>query len=72
MTRILGIVLIVVGLVGIVFGGIQYDRKKTAVDLGPVDFNVTERKSLPIPPIAGAAAVVAGVALMFVGRRSEA
>lgn len=72
MTRILGIVLIVVGLVGIVFGGIQYDRKKTAVDLGPVDFNVTERKSLPIPPIAGAAAVVAGVVLMFVGRRSEA
>lgn len=72
MTRIVGIVLIVLGLVGIVFGGIQYDRKKTAVDLGPVDFNVTERKSLPIPPIAGAAAVVAGVALMFVGGRRNA
>ena len=72
MTRIVGIVLIVLGLAGIVFGGIQYDRKKTAVDLGPVDFDVTERKSLPIPPIAGAAAVVAGVALMFVGRRTEA
>jgi hypothetical protein len=72
MTRILGIVLIVVGLVGIIFGGIQYDRKRTAVDLGPVDFQVTERKTIPVPPIAGAVALVAGVAMMFVGGKRTA
>lgn len=59
MTRLLGIILIVVGLVGIVFGGIQYDRKKTAVELGPIDVKVTERKSIPVPPIVGALALVA-------------
>ena len=72
MTRILGIVLIVLGLAGLVFGGLSYDKKKADVDLGPVDFEVTERKTLPVPPIAGAVAIVAGVALMFVGRKGEA
>lgn len=72
MTRILGIILIVLGLAGLLFGGLSYDRKKADVDLGPVDFEVTERKTLPVPPIAGAVAIVAGVALMFVGRRGEA
>ena len=72
MTRILGIILIVLGLAGLVFGGLSYDKKKADVDLGPVDFEVTERKTLPVPPLAGAVAIVAGVALMFVGRRGEA
>ena len=72
MTRILGIVLIVLGLAGLVFGGLSYDKKKADVDLGPVDFEVTERKTLPVPPIAGAVAIVAGAALMFVGRKGEA
>lgn len=72
MTRIIGIILILVGLVGVIFGGIQYDQKRTAVELGPVDFKVTERKTLPVSPIAGAVAIVAGAALMFVGgRRAE-
>ena len=70
MTRILGIVLILVGLAGLVWGGIGYDRKKTDVELGPVDFKVTEHKTVPIPPIAGAAAIVAGIALMYVGGRN--
>jgi len=72
MTRILGIILIVLGLAGLLFGGLSYDKKKADVDLGPVDFEVTERKTLPVPPIAGAVAIVAGVALMFVGRKGEA
>jgi hypothetical protein len=73
MTRILGIILLVVGVIGLLAGGIQYDRKRTDVELGPVDFEVRERKTLPVSPIAGAAAIVAGAALLFVGgRRTEA
>jgi hypothetical protein len=72
MTRILGIVLIVLGLAGLVVGGLSFERKKADVDLGPVDFEVTERKTVPVPPVAGAAAVVAGVALMLVAKRGGA
>ena len=72
MTRILGIALIVLGLVGVLFGGIDYKQKRTAADFGPVELKVTERKTVPVPPIAGAVAIVAGAALMFVGRRAAA
>lgn len=66
MTRVIGIVLILIGLAGIAWGGLGWN-KTSDVDLGPVDFEVTERKTLPIPPIAGAVAVVAGLALVLAG-----
>ena len=69
MTRILGIALIVLGLVGVLSGGFEYGKKTTDVDLGPVDFEVREKKTVPVPPIVGAAAIVAGAALLFVGGR---
>ena len=66
MNRAIGIVLILIGLAGIAWGGFSWNKEKD-VDLGPVDIQVTERKSLPIPPIAGAVAVVAGLALVLAG-----
>ncbi len=66
MTRSLGIVLILLGLAGLAWGGIGWN-KKSNVELGPIDLQVTEKKSLPIPPIAGAVAVVSGLALIFAG-----
>lgn len=71
MSRGIGIILILLGLAGLVWGGVNWN-KKSNIDLGPVDLQVTEKKSLPIPPIAGAVAVVAGLALVFAGaRRNE-
>ena len=72
MTRGIGMILILLGLVGLAWGGFSWN-KKSNVELGPFDLQVTEKKSLPIPPIAGAVAVVAGLALVFAGgaRRSE-
>lgn len=69
MGRILGIILILAGLVGLAWGGFSFDKKKTDVDLGPVDFQVTERQTVPIPPVAGGVAVVAGIALLLMDRR---
>jgi hypothetical protein len=69
MIRILGIALIVLGLVGILSGGFEYGKKTTDVELGPVDLQVREKKTVPVPPIVGAAAIVAGAALLFAGRR---
>ena len=72
MSRTVGIVLILLGLAGLAWGGIAWN-KKSNVELGPIDMQVTEKKSLPIPPIAGAVAVVSGLALVFAGgvRRNE-
>ena len=59
----LGILLIVLGLVGLVYGGLSWTSKDTIVDAGPIEITTNKRESLPIPPIAGAAALVAGVVL---------
>lgn len=67
MARVVGMILLVVGLIGLAWGGFTYTQKRHNVDLGPVDFSVNEKKTVPIPPIAGAAAMVAGLALLVAG-----
>jgi len=61
----LGILLIVLGLLGLVYGGLSWTSKDTIVDAGPIEITTDKRESLPIPPIAGAAALVAGVVLLM-------
>ena len=67
--RLIGIVLIVLGIVGLLWGGISWTSEETVADLGPVEINTEERDSLPIPPIAGAVLVVAGVGVLIAAKR---
>jgi hypothetical protein len=67
--RILGIVLVVLGLVGVLWGGLSWTRQKPVVDVGPVEINAETRESLPIPPIAGAVLLIAGVAVIVGSKR---
>lgn len=67
MARTVGLLLLAIGLIGLVWGGITYTQERHRVDLGPVDFSVNEKKTVPIPPIAGAVAMVAGLALLVAG-----
>ena len=69
--RIAGIVLIVVGLVGLILGGVSWNEEKTVVDLGPIQARAQERKTIPVPPVVGGIALVAGIILLVLpGRRS--
>jgi hypothetical protein len=67
--RIVGVLLIVLGLVGLVYGGIQWTRQEEVVDLGPVEVTRKETRSVPIPPIAGGICLVAGVVVLGMSRR---
>jgi hypothetical protein len=70
--KAIGLILVLLGIVGLVYGGINYDRKKTVVDIGPIEATATERESIPIPPIAGGIAIVAGLALLIAPTRRAA
>jgi uncharacterized membrane protein YidH (DUF202 family) len=67
--KLVGIVLIILGLAGVLYGGVSWNRKKTIVDAGPVEISRTERESLPVPPIVGALLLVGGVVLVMKGRK---
>jgi hypothetical protein len=64
-----GVLLIVIGLVGLLWGGISWTQEEQVLDVGPVEVNQQTEKTLPIPPIAGAVAVLAGAGVLIAGRR---
>lgn len=70
--RILGIVLIVLGAVGLAYGGITYTKRRDTVHLGPLSATVAEKKTVPISPILGGVAIAAGIALLLAGGRRRA
>jgi hypothetical protein len=67
--RIAGFVLIVIGLIGLLYGGISWTHEKTVLDIGPVKAQAEERKSIPIPPVVGGIALVAGIVLLVLPAR---
>ncbi len=69
-TALIGIVLIVLGIVGLVFENFSYTETKPVLKAGPIEVNSQEEHHISIPTIAGVVVLLAGVALVFVGRRS--
>jgi len=68
--KIAAIVLIVVGVIALAYGGISYTKEKKVLDIGPLEATTKERKTIPLPPVVGIVAIAGGVALLLVsGRR---
>lgn len=68
-TKLIGIVLIVAGCLGLVYGGFSYTKQTSAVKLGPIELKVQEKEQVNIPLIVSAAGIVVGVFLLVVGRK---
>ena len=70
--RIIGFVLVVLGLVALLAGGISWTRTKTVVDIGPLKATTQERKTLPMSPVLGVIGLVGGIALLVIPSRRRA
>ena len=57
--RTVAVVLIAVGLIGILWGGINYTTKEKVIDLGPIQASADKEHHIPLPPIAGAFGAIA-------------
>jgi hypothetical protein len=66
---IIAIVLIAVGAVALAYQGITYTTKEKVVDLGPIHVTAERTRTLPLPPILGAIALVGGIVLLVTGSR---
>ena len=67
--RTVGLLLIVLGVVALIWGGITYTKREEVVDIGPIEARAEEQKSIPITPIVGGIALVAGIVLLVVPSR---
>jgi TRAP-type C4-dicarboxylate transport system permease small subunit len=68
--KILAIVLIVAGVLGLAYGSFSYTKETHEVKLGPLDLSVKEKQTVNVPMWAGVGAIVlGGVLLVGVGRR---
>jgi len=64
-----GLILIALGLVGVIWGGFTYTTRKTVIDLGPIQATSDQKHTVPLPPIAGAIALVGGITLLAISSK---
>lgn len=64
--QLVAVVLLVVGILVLVYGGFTYTKETHDAKLGPIEFSVKEKESVNIPLWAGVALVVIGGVLLVV------
>lgn len=67
--RMIGVLLIIVGILGFAFGGFSFTEEETVVDVGPIEVQEEQERRVPFGPVASGVAVIAGIALVIVGGR---
>ena len=68
-TKIIGILLLVGGVLGLVMGGFSFTKETHKASIGPISMSVEEKQSVNIPLWASIAALVAGAAVLVVGSK---
>ena len=64
--RILAIVLIVAGVLGLVYGSFSYTKETHEAKIGPLELSVKEKETVNVPQWAGVGAIVIGAVLLLV------
>ena len=67
-TKIIGILLIVAGVLGLIYGGFSYTKETHTAQLGPLQLKVQEKETVVVPVIASVAALAFGLFLIVGGR----
>jgi len=68
--KIVAIVLIVAGILGLVYGEFSYTKDTQEAKLGPFELTVKDKKTVNVPVWAGVGAIVAGALLLFARKKT--
>ena len=69
--KIVAIVLVVAGILGLVYGTFSYTKETHDVKLGPLELSVKEKQAVNVPIWAGVGAIVAGGGLLLLARKKN-
>jgi uncharacterized membrane protein YidH (DUF202 family) len=64
--KIVGIVLIVAGVLGLVYGSFSYTKDTHEAKIGPLELQLKEKQTVNVPVWAGVGAIVVGAALLLI------
>jgi len=67
--KLIAIVLIVGGMLGLVYGGFSYTKDSTVVKLGPLEVSAKEKQTVNVPMWVGVGAIVVGGLLLVFGAK---
>jgi uncharacterized membrane protein len=68
---IVGIILIIIGVLALVYGGFTYTKREKVLDIGPIQATAEKQKTIPFPPVLGGICLVGGIVLVVVGSRKS-
>ncbi len=69
--KIVGIVLIVAGALGLLYGGFSYTKDTTAAKIGPIELSVKKKETINVPVWAGVGAIAVGGLLLVFGSKRK-
>lgn len=67
--RVIAIILIVAGGLGLLYGGFSYTKDETAAKIGPLELTLKKKETVNVPIWAGVGAIVVGGLLLVLGGR---
>lgn len=68
-TQLAALLLIVVGVLSLAYGGFTYTKETHETKIGPIELSVKDKETVNIPVWLGAATLIAGVLLLVVRAR---
>ena len=68
-TKIVGIILVIAGVLGLVYGGFSFTKDSHDAKLGPLELSIKEKEHVNVPVWAGVGAIAVGVVLLLTGRK---
>jgi len=68
---IVGVILIIFGIIGVVYQGIGFTKRKEVLAVGSIRATKDTHETIPIPRVVGGVAIVGGIILLVAGAKSR-
>ena len=68
---IAGLILIILGVLILIYGGFNYTKETHDADLGPIKFQVKEKDRMELPVWTGVVGIALGTVVLLLGNRKS-